>query len=557
MISAMRLVLSGSALLAIYVDPMVPTGLVDVIYTVLTLYTLYSAVLYVLSLKRSQLIPVRVTHWVDVAWYTLLIALGGGTSSVFFFFFFFAILLAAFRWGFAEGLCVTVVSTALYTTVGFLTAPSGQEFELARALLRPIYLLVLGYMIAYWGGAEATLKRRLSFLKEAGRLSNLRLGAGHTVGSMLERVRRFYDADRCILITKDPELPQYLLRQAYRDQPTRAVFAEPLSAGEASALLTLPERCSIVAQPDRGRRSLNGSFRVIYHVTYLGLGEGDHGVDVTTAAEELTRRFDGASFATVPMLVTDKDKGMWEFVGRLFVTNSLRGLNKSDLEFLIQVSEHITPVVEELERLLRPALDVAAQERQRISRDIHDTIIQPFFGIKTRAETLHRKVSADENLPEHLKDSVEDLVRHTNEELKELRAYVKGLREGGAVVGSSFVTALRREAEVRGQLYGLDVHVEVEANIHITDRLATEVLHMVLEGLSNARRHNSDARRAVITVSSTGNSLVLKITNDGAGKLAKRRFIPRSITERAASLGGSVQVNSRNDLTEVIVEVPL
>src|SRR4030095_15290804 len=99
-------------------------------------------------------------------WYLLLVSLSSGTSSIFFFFFFFSIIVASFLWGFIEGLSVTIVAAVLCAAIGFAAAPSGTAFELNRLLLRPIYLVVLGYMIAYWGGFEIQLKRRLALLKE-------------------------------------------------------------------------------------------------------------------------------------------------------------------------------------------------------------------------------------------------------------------------------------------------------------------------------------------------------------------------------------------------------
>lgn len=139
MVAAMRVVLASSALVIIYVDPLEPDRFVSITYAALILYTLYSAGLYVLQVRYSPLSePISSwSHWADVGWYLVLIALSSGTSSIFFFFFFFAILVASFRWGFASGLRVAIVSSVLFTLVGYTTAPSGQDFELNRFLLRP------------------------------------------------------------------------------------------------------------------------------------------------------------------------------------------------------------------------------------------------------------------------------------------------------------------------------------------------------------------------------------------------------------------------------------
>ena len=138
MTAAMRFVLASSALLIIYLDPLEPDRLVRVTYASLILYTLYSLLLFILAMRGGNFSdPLgRLAHWIDVGWYLVLIALSSGTSSIFFFFFFFPILVASFRRGFREGLLVTVVSTLLFTIIGYATAPKEPDFELNRFLLR-------------------------------------------------------------------------------------------------------------------------------------------------------------------------------------------------------------------------------------------------------------------------------------------------------------------------------------------------------------------------------------------------------------------------------------
>ena len=194
-------------------------------------------------------------HWLDVAWYLLLIALSSGTSSIFFLFFFFAILVASFRYGFAQGLGVTVLSASLFTGIGYLTAPAAPTFELNRFLLRPIYLLVLGYMIAYWGGREMTFKRRLAFLKEVNRLSNPRFGVDQTICSIMERLRDFYKADACILLLSSASSADYFMRRAEYGHPEKALRAErvPFEAVRLWSLRRSTGLPSSTASKDGGR----------------------------------------------------------------------------------------------------------------------------------------------------------------------------------------------------------------------------------------------------------------------------------------------------------------
>ncbi len=245
MIAAMRLLLALSGLLIIYIDPSEPDRYVALTYSPLVFYVVYSATLCILALRHSLLLrSVRtIAHWVDVGWYTLLIALSSGTNSVFFFGFYFSILVASFRWGFASGLRVTLVSTVLFTTVGFKTAPE-PAFELNRFLLRPTFLLVLGYMVAHWGGFEIMLNRRLTLLKDVTALANPRFGVARTISSIMAQLRAFYDADVCLLVQLNKSTGH--VRRVDRRDPEAAMYAEPIPEGLARILGALPPEQALV-----------------------------------------------------------------------------------------------------------------------------------------------------------------------------------------------------------------------------------------------------------------------------------------------------------------------
>jgi hypothetical protein len=197
LVNVTRFILAFSALIIIYIDPSEPDRLVNITYATLTLYTVYSAVVYFLSLRYQSVFRSIPLYWIDVGWYLLLISLSSGTNSLFFFFFFFVILVASFSSGYNAGMKVTFVSAILFITVGYYTTPA--PIEPNRFLLRAVYLASIGYLMAYWGGAETTHKRRLALLKDVSRLSNPRFGVDQTIGSIIRKLRDFYDADTCLL----------------------------------------------------------------------------------------------------------------------------------------------------------------------------------------------------------------------------------------------------------------------------------------------------------------------------------------------------------------------
>ncbi|MCZ7572248.1 MAG: histidine kinase [Ardenticatenaceae bacterium] len=541
----MRLMLATSALLIIYLDPLERGRSVASTYTLLGLYILYGTVLYILTLRHSPFLARinTLAHWVDVGWYAALLALGHSTSSIFFFFFF-PILVAAFRWGFFSGLWVAVASAVLATSVILVSAASATDFQLNRFLLYPIYLLVLGYMLAYRGGFELTLKQRLALLKEVTRLSNPRFGVDQTIGSIMARLQAFYKADGCLLVTGDPSLDQYRLRRADSRQPEAGAHAEPLPAAVAKRLLALPDNLAVV---------YHGKPRAWWRPP---LGVSDDACDLTSGthrtvgrevSEALAATLGVEAFVTVPFPYAG------EAIGRLYLTAQRPGgFRDVELDFLLQVVEHVTPMIDNVRLVDRLASSAAEEERQRIARDLHDSVIQPYIGLQMGLVATHQKLASGGEVSGELAQ----LIEMTNVEIADLRGYVRGLkaRDGGE---DSLLPAVRRFARKFAEATRIDVDVEAKGDLRVNDRLAAEAFQIVAEGLSNVRRHTGASRVTVGLLRQNGH-LILRIENEGSGESVPAPFTPRSITERAAALGGRAHVERRADGgSAVVVNIPL
>jgi hypothetical protein len=103
--------------------------------------------------------------------------------------------------------------------------------------------MMLGYMISYWGGQEIKLKRRLVLLKDVSRLSNPRFGVNRTLSDIMNRLRAFYDAESCVLITFDSSTETYTWREASRENPEKDLKTEQTKA--AAPLINLPGKLAI------------------------------------------------------------------------------------------------------------------------------------------------------------------------------------------------------------------------------------------------------------------------------------------------------------------------
>jgi len=383
MIGLVRLALALAALAVIIIDPTEPDKNVELTYGALVLYAAYSAAVYALSLRRERRGPSRLTHWVDVAFYLLLVSLSSGTNSVFFLSFFFAIIVASFRFGFREGVRVTVASAALFSAIGYATAPNGASFEVNRFLLRPVYLLTLGYMTAYWGGGEIKLKRQLSLLRGVTRLSNPRFDVGYTIGSMLLKLRVFYDADHCLIVLVDPRDNAYRLFRLRRDQTAEAVQAELVPEPLARMLLTLPEDCAVVHGGKSRLRSLLDSG----YYAADGSGGADCEDGLAKASGLLAETLGAESFISVPLHYRERT------IGRLYVSAPPGLFDGEDIAYLMQVGEQIMPVIHNIRLLERLASNAAEQERQRLAGDIQHSDKQPHLGRQYKLGDIRKKAA--------------------------------------------------------------------------------------------------------------------------------------------------------------------
>ncbi len=535
MMSVMRLTLAGSALLIIWFDPSKPEPFLPAISTTLILYTLYSMVLYVASERWTRLVPIRFLHWIDLAWYVLLISLSGGMNSPFFFFFFFAILTASFGRGFSWGLRVTLISALLFSIVAYLMRPPQGNFEVNRFLLRYVSLLVIGYMIAYWSGTEIKLRNRLRLLKEVSLLSNPRFGIDQTIQSIIESLRTFYNADSCLLVfskTSNGAGPYYL----HRADRAETKHQKPTEMTQETAwmlLLASPTQAAIYRKRGRGKT-------IIYDVKTARWTEE------ILESPTLFNAFEGKSCLTVPVFNSN------QMLGRLYVVDAKRSFDQAEIDFVLQVIKQMIPVLENIRLVDRLASEAAEQERRKIGQDIHDSVIQPYIGLQFGLSAVKQKLISGNT---DVMTEIKDLLELTEGEIQELRHYVGGLRRGEPFQ-NAFLPAVRHFAAKFSDATGLRVEINSAEDLRIYDRLAAELFQMIEEGLSNIRRH-SRSSYAKVGIRRQNGDLILQLRNDSRKGLEVPSFTPRSIVDRATALGGKTVVFADKNETVVSVQIPL
>jgi signal transduction histidine kinase len=230
-----------------------------------------------------------------------------------------------------------------------------------------------------------------------------------------------------------------------------------------------------------------------------------------------------------------------------------------DQRLIEMLSAHAAIAIENARLYERSRELSAVEERNRLARDLHDSVVQKLFGVVLAAQsaaTLLERDSADARV------QVEKLQELAQEAIEELRSLVFQLRPA-AVETEGLAAALRKHVEVLRRVHRQKIELDVSGPSRFRPGLDEEVFKIAQEALHNALRHSS-ARRIEVQLAEPDGRLELSVADDGVGfdpdaaALRSRRLGLTSMEERAEALGGTLRIASRpGEGTAIGLEVPL
>jgi signal transduction histidine kinase len=538
MVSRMRMVLAIAVLLAVSIDPSVLTSGNAFASLVFFFYLLHSIFIYVCLLQDKSFSKGAMIHRLDVLWFALIVFFTGGVESFFFLLFFFPILTSSFRWGFEEGGKVTIASALLFAASGWAIEV---QHDFPKLLLRTIFLLTLGYMGAYWGESKVRLMHQLDLLRDVSKLSNPRFGVDHTITNILNKSRIFFNASSCILVLQDKDSGACSLRSVNEAESGASVTADPLSMEAALPFMSVsPNHIVLYNRPLWS--AMASLFQESFEYDCAGLRWKKIKAE---ASKNLAELLEAQSFISVPLKLRRQQ-------GRIYIISRRGKLNKLDALFLSHIFAQAFPVIENMELLDSMASNAASNERQKISLDLHDTAIQPYIGLRLGLGAIRNKSSSDNVL----NDDLDRLIGMTEKVIDDLRNFAVAFKTGCDKRDPIFMHVLNQQAARVKEFYGIDISIALAGNAKVSDRLATELLQLVHEGLSNICKHTL-AQKGFVDINFSETLLKIKIENENKNS-SVIDFTPRSISERAAGLGGLVHVNQgQGGNTVVTVEIPV
>lgn len=536
-IGTVHMVLAATALITVLIDPAVVQKLPSGAWLVFTGFTLHNVVLYVLAHAGKRSVQGRLSTWLDLGWYTILVFVTGSDNSLFFLFYFFAILVSSFRYGFDEGARITLASAVLYSLTAHTTVGSAQ---LLQVLLRAAFLLSLGYMIARWGEANLRQRRRLALLRDVSRLSNPRFGVEHTITDVMQRLREFFQASSAVMVSRRAASPRWTLRIFNAGSGGAADLPSQAGSDAGQLMMSLPDGMPVLYTRPL-LRWLRWSGSCCCYDPASGQWHDCH----DGAGERLAELFDARSYISTPLTIQNSE-------GRAFMASAGGSYAKADLMFLCQIAGQVVPVLENIYLLDRLATEAALRERRKISRDLHDSTVQPYIGLSHTLTALRQKTAPDNPLL----GEIDVLAKMAAQVVRDLRHYVGGFTREASISAPLFYGALRHHVRQVRQIYGIDIRLDVPGPVDIGDRLAAATVHLVSEGISNIRKHTS-ARVGCVRLRCSGQQLSIEIENPNDGG-AVDAFMPASICERTGSLGGTVRIEQRSPASTVVcIDIPV
>lgn len=205
----------------------------------------------------------------------------------------------------------------------------------------------------------------------------------------------------------------------------------------------------------------------------------------------------------------------------------------------------------------------AAEEREQLSRELHDGIGQVLGYINLQAQAA--QMLMEQNQLDDAGKNLDRLVRAAQEAHTNLRHYILGLRAPLAPQ-RNFSEALEAYLGSFHQACGLQAALDTPAEglPSLSVALEEQLLYIVQEALVNIRKH-ANARQVEVAITLQANEMTLTISDDGQGfeiqnapGAAQEHFGLNIMRERAKQVGGRIEIRSiPGHGTRVVVSVPI
>jgi signal transduction histidine kinase len=184
------------------------------------------------------------------------------------------------------------------------------------------------------------------------------------------------------------------------------------------------------------------------------------------------------------------------------------------------------------------------EERQRLARELHDSVTQSLYGLSLYAEAASRALADGDVEP--VASNLREIGETTREALGEMRLLLFELRPP-LLEERGLLGALRSRLSAVEARAGLETELLGDAEVRLSRETEQEVYRLAHEALNNVLKH-AHARRVTVRLDVSDGEAVLEVADDGIGFDPSLRggdgFGLPGMRERAERLGGTLQIES-------------
>ena len=198
-----------------------------------------------------------------------------------------------------------------------------------------------------------------------------------------------------------------------------------------------------------------------------------------------------------------------------------------------------------------------AKERNRLARELHDSVAQTLYGLTLQAEAASRKLNSGQT--EEVSGYLREIRDSSQQTLKETRLLIFELRPP-ILENEGLASALQTRLESVESRSGLKTQINLQEIGRLPSRIEAGLYGISNEVLNNILKH-AHASKIKVALEKKPDKVILEISDDGIGfDLASVETHGglglKGMKERAEQFGGALQIQSNAKGTNVTVEVP-
>jgi PAS domain S-box-containing protein len=213
--------------------------------------------------------------------------------------------------------------------------------------------------------------------------------------------------------------------------------------------------------------------------------------------------------------------------------------------FLGAVADQIAVAVENAGLFAAAQGKAALEERQRLARELHDSVSQALYGIALGARTA-RALLGRGSPPDGVDEWLEYVLSLAEAGMTKMRALIFELRPE-SLETEGLIVALKQQAAALEARHEIPVHTTLGEEPDLSLETKEAIYRIAQEALHNTVKH-ARASRAELRFESDARGIVLEVSDDGGGFDPSRDFSGhlglKSMRERATRLGGTLRVDS-------------